>query len=274
MNDVALDELPEDRVHKAIALHPCPQLELVRWDGDEVEGHVVAGEGVHPGSALPGVDLVELVLDRCRAWPARPPDPDRSSMRSRASSSSSRRDWRATPRSSRSSPVPLSLHEALSSAQRGQFLAIVLGPRVVDLASMAPVLVAPDEGVHAVPDLVLFLADLGVQLRDRVPITSVPLNIMCSKKWLMPVIPGRSFTDPTLATQPAVMVFGCSGGGGGGNPCRWVGRIPRPRPAGPEWSGPAGRSEAADWLSGVCSCCFGRWMLKVNAGLSGSSRLG
>ena len=39
-----------------------------------------------------------------------------------------------------------------------------------------------------------------------VPIVLVPLNIMCSKKWLMPVIPGRSFTEPTCAVQPAAMV--------------------------------------------------------------------
>jgi hypothetical protein len=45
---------------------------------------------------------------------------------------------------------------------------------------------------------------------SRVPIVSVPLNIMCSKKWLMPVMPGRSFTEPTFASQPAATVFGWS----------------------------------------------------------------
>ena len=35
-----------------------------------------------------------------------------------------------------------------------------------------------------------------------VPMTRVPLNIMCSKRWLMPVMPSRSFTEPTCATQP------------------------------------------------------------------------
>ncbi len=39
-----------------------------------------------------------------------------------------------------------------------------------------------------------------------VPMTWVPLNIMCSKKWLMPVMPGRSFTEPTRATHPAATV--------------------------------------------------------------------
>ena len=39
-----------------------------------------------------------------------------------------------------------------------------------------------------------------------VPIVGVPLNIMCSKRWLMPVMPGRSFTLPTLATQPQAIV--------------------------------------------------------------------
>jgi hypothetical protein len=39
-----------------------------------------------------------------------------------------------------------------------------------------------------------------------VPMVRVPLNIMCSKKWLSPVMPGRSFTDPTCATQPAAIV--------------------------------------------------------------------
>ena len=39
-----------------------------------------------------------------------------------------------------------------------------------------------------------------------VPIVFVPLNIMCSKKWLSPVIPGRSLAEPTRAVQPAAMV--------------------------------------------------------------------
>ena len=39
-----------------------------------------------------------------------------------------------------------------------------------------------------------------------VPIVLVPLNIMCSKKWLIPVIPGRSFTEPTRAVQKAATV--------------------------------------------------------------------
>jgi hypothetical protein len=43
-----------------------------------------------------------------------------------------------------------------------------------------------------------------------VPIVLVPLNIMCSKKWLMPVMPGRSLTLPTFASQPAEIVFGWS----------------------------------------------------------------
>ena len=36
-----------------------------------------------------------------------------------------------------------------------------------------------------------------------VPMVRVPLNIMCSKRCEMPVMPGRSFTEPTFATQPA-----------------------------------------------------------------------
>src|SRR5512137_822915 len=40
-------------------------------------------------------------------------------------------------------------------------------------------------------------------LMSVVPTTWVPLNIMCSNKWDSPVIPGRSLTEPTLATQPA-----------------------------------------------------------------------
>src|SRR5262245_40979546 len=39
-----------------------------------------------------------------------------------------------------------------------------------------------------------------------VPIVRVPLNIMCSKKWLMPVMPGRSLTEPTRASQPTLTV--------------------------------------------------------------------
>src|SRR3990172_8368868 len=38
---------------------------------------------------------------------------------------------------------------------------------------------------------------------SRVPRVRLPLNIMCSKKWLIPVMPGLSFAEPTLATQPA-----------------------------------------------------------------------
>src|ERR1043166_9354861 len=34
----------------------------------------------------------------------------------------------------------------------------------------------------------------------------VPLNIMCSKRWAMPVMPGRSLELPTWATQPPAMV--------------------------------------------------------------------
>ena len=45
---------------------------------------------------------------------------------------------------------------------------------------------------------------------SRVPIVPVPLNIMCSKKWLMPVIPGRSSTLPTFATHPALTTLGWS----------------------------------------------------------------
>ena len=39
-----------------------------------------------------------------------------------------------------------------------------------------------------------------------VPMVRVPLNIMCSKRWLIPVIPSRSFTEPTWATQPPTTV--------------------------------------------------------------------
>ena len=39
-----------------------------------------------------------------------------------------------------------------------------------------------------------------------VPIVWVPLNIMCSKKWARPVIPGRSFAEPTWAAQAAATV--------------------------------------------------------------------
>src|SRR5579872_2071089 len=34
---------------------------------------------------------------------------------------------------------------------------------------------------------------------------SVPLNIMCSKRWAVPVMPGRSLEEPTCATQPPAM---------------------------------------------------------------------
>src|SRR6266850_3659928 len=43
----------------------------------------------------------------------------------------------------------------------------------------------------------------------------VPLNIMCSKRWAMPVIPGRSLELPTCATQPPATV---------GSSCRWTRR--------------------------------------------------
>ncbi len=35
-----------------------------------------------------------------------------------------------------------------------------------------------------------------------VPIVFVPLNIMCSNRCEMPVMPGPSLTEPTFATQP------------------------------------------------------------------------
>ena len=35
------------------------------------------------------------------------------------------------------------------------------------------------------------------------PMVIVPLNIMCSKRWLMPVMPVRSLALPTFAAQPA-----------------------------------------------------------------------
>ena len=44
---------------------------------------------------------------------------------------------------------------------------------------------------------------------SRVPIVFVPLNIMCSKRWAIPVMPGRSLALPTRASQPKAMV-GCS----------------------------------------------------------------
>ncbi len=34
----------------------------------------------------------------------------------------------------------------------------------------------------------------------------LPLNIMCSKRWAMPVAPASSLTDPTWVTQPAETV--------------------------------------------------------------------
>ena len=50
----------------------------------------------------------------------------------------------------------------------------------------------------------------------RVPMAAVPLNIMCSKRCATPVMPGRSWTDPTLATQPAA-TFGSPGRGKSSN---------------------------------------------------------
>ena len=47
---------------------------------------------------------------------------------------------------------------------------------------------------------------------SRVPIVCVPLNIMCSNRCATPVMPGRSYTEPTLATQPAA-TFGSPGRG-------------------------------------------------------------
>ena len=39
-----------------------------------------------------------------------------------------------------------------------------------------------------------------------VPIVRDPLNIMCSNRWVRPVMPGRSLAEPTCATQPAATV--------------------------------------------------------------------
>src|ERR1043166_8905631 len=47
---------------------------------------------------------------------------------------------------------------------------------------------------------------MSSRTRSLVPMGGVPLNIMCSKRWAMPVMPGRSLELPTWATQPPAMV--------------------------------------------------------------------
>ncbi len=56
-------ELAEDGAQEAVRLHPEPELELVGGYGNEVNGLVLVGEGVHPRGTEAGVDLVELVFD-------------------------------------------------------------------------------------------------------------------------------------------------------------------------------------------------------------------
>ena len=69
-----------------------------------------------------------------------------------------------------------------------------------------------------------------------VPIVLVPLNIMCSKRWLMPVIPSRSLTEPTWATQPAATV---------GDSCRSRRRKRMPFGSPSSWTSMRGFSAAA-----------------------------
>ena len=64
MHHIALAvELAEHAVVEAIALHPSPQLKLIAGHIDEVEGEVVAREGIHASAAGCRVDLVKLILD-------------------------------------------------------------------------------------------------------------------------------------------------------------------------------------------------------------------
>ena len=55
--------LAQDGVQESFRLHPEPELELVRGHCDEIDGDVLAREGVHSRRACLGVNLVELVFD-------------------------------------------------------------------------------------------------------------------------------------------------------------------------------------------------------------------
>ena len=64
-NDVALGiKFPKDRVQNALGFHPHPQLELVGGHVDEISGQVLGREGVLAGTAVAGVNLIELILDQ------------------------------------------------------------------------------------------------------------------------------------------------------------------------------------------------------------------
>ena len=59
-------KLPEDGVQEPLALHPAPEFQLVRRDGDEIRGLILGRERVHRGRPAGGVDAVELVLHQQR----------------------------------------------------------------------------------------------------------------------------------------------------------------------------------------------------------------
>ncbi len=55
-------EFAEDRVQKALALHPAPEFQFVGRHRDEIRGHVLRGEGVHAGTARSGINPVKFVF--------------------------------------------------------------------------------------------------------------------------------------------------------------------------------------------------------------------
>ena len=129
MHDVAFRvKLAKHAVVEPVALHPGPELELVRRHGDEVAGEVVRREGVHAAAAGLRVDLIELVFD------------DRAGLRAAVSSSLLGPDQRVE--------LP---------AEHAEFLGIVRRvPWVVDLATKkAVVLPRPDGPVDLVADRLL-----------------------------------------------------------------------------------------------------------------------
>ena len=64
MNDITFGvKLTKHAVVKAIALHPCPEFELIGGYSNEVAGEIVARKGVHAAPARLGVDLIKLILD-------------------------------------------------------------------------------------------------------------------------------------------------------------------------------------------------------------------
>ena len=82
--------------------------------------------------------------------------------------------------------------------------------RIVDLTLAEARPLAGVLGADLLLELLLLAMISWSRTASVVPTMRLPLNIMCSKKWATPVIPGRSLAEPTCATEPP-MTVACAG---------------------------------------------------------------